>query len=278
MNVEWLALPLVPLAVASAWGAFTHWRFVRWHRGAGLVPPHLGVLGVVAYHLREMVAFVRIGWWQVRARFADGLRRPVIVTGPPVLFVHGFTQNGTNGWGVRRRLEALGRPTAAVSMGMPFRSIATHSQAVLRGLGDLVREYPDGIDVVCHSMGGVVLRHVLAENPHLARSIRRIVTIGSPHRGTGFASPRHPDRAYDVAEMRIGSPFLASLPDLRALAPHADVTTVAARTDLIVYPAHSCHLDGARTFDLDRIGHAGLLTSRRAQDIVVEALTGAPAR
>jgi triacylglycerol lipase len=234
---------------------------------------------VAPEHLRELGAMVRLGAWHLRARFADGPRRPRgEITGRPVLLVHGFTQNGTNWWGLRRRLERAGRPTVAVSLGRPFRTVAAHSAALVARLRALAGEAPDGVDVVAHSMGGIVLRHVLAEHPDLAPVVRRVVTLGSPHGGTAGARLAPPSWRVDFAQLAWGSPYLRALPALARVAPHAEITTVAATADLIVYPIATCHERGARRVDLPGLGHAGLLTRAEAHAAVLQALGAEPAR
>jgi len=275
----WFGLIVLPLVGVGAWMAAAHAWFVRWHRRARLPLPWADAREVAAWHLREIGAFLRIAVWHLRARFSDGLRTPrVAVTGPPVLLVHGFTQNGSNWWGLRRRLEGVGRPTMAVSLGRPFRSLAAHSGALVARLRDLVGRFPEGVDVVAHSMGGIVVRQVLAEHPELARAVRRVVTLGSPHAGTAGARIAPPTWEIDFAQLAPGSRYLRTLPTLAQVAPHAEITTVAATADLIVYPVAACHERGARRIVLPGLGHAGLLTRNEAHAAVLGALGAEPAR
>jgi pimeloyl-ACP methyl ester carboxylesterase len=126
---------------------------------------------------------------------------------------------------------------------------------------------PEGIDVVCHSMGGVLLRSVLARRPDLARRIRRVVTLGSPHRGT--AAARGIPWLPEVQALKRRSAFLAGLPSLSALVPRA--VTVAGTLDTIVYPVDTALEDGAEHVVIPA-GHAGLLTRPEAVAAVRHAL------
>jgi pimeloyl-ACP methyl ester carboxylesterase len=67
------------------------------------------------------------------------------------------------------------------------------------------------IDVVAVSMGGLVARYAAMSRPDDDRKlhIKRLFTIGSPHRGAHMADWPTFDRR--VIDMRAGSPFLASL-------------------------------------------------------------------
>ncbi len=264
----------LPILVFFTWMGAAHVHAWAWHRRHDPARPALGAAAHVRAWLEEARAFAVLGVWHVIAWPQDDLRWPgVVASGPPVLFVHGFTQNGTNGWGLRRRLEALGRPTAAVSLGLPFRSIHAHAAALTARLRELAAAFPDGFDVVAHSMGGVVLRYALVEHPDLAGRVRRVVTLGSPHAGTAGARLAPRGWRVDFSELAPHAPLFARLPSLSDLLPHADVTTVAAVGDLIVYPVATCHQPGARAIALPLLGHASLLTHPRALDVVIEAIT-----
>ncbi|MBZ0089858.1 MAG: hypothetical protein K8H90_05710, partial [Thermoanaerobaculia bacterium] len=70
------------------------------------------------------------------------------------------------------------------------------------------------------------------------------------------------------------SEYLRGLPALAALAPGAEVTTIASAHDLLVYPVACAHLEGARQITLVGIGHLGLLTDRAIQQRVADLLEG----
>ena len=266
--MAWLvAAPFALLAlVASVWFGVGYARFVRYHHHKGLERHQVAFL---PYALREGVAILTVGLWHLRAAFADGLRTPKIVSGPPVLCLHGITQTGSNLWGIRRALEARGRPTLALSLGRLPRNRRHLGDRVAPELLRLAALSSTGrVDVVAHSLGGVVLRLVLADRPDLAAKIGRVVTLGSPHRGT--ASLRGLPLGQAIHRLGRRSTLLAGLPAL----PADHVTTVAGIPDLIVYPASTCHLPGSHCVDLPGVGHAGLLTRPEAIGAVLHALCG----
>jgi pimeloyl-ACP methyl ester carboxylesterase len=259
------------------WIGFTHWRFARYHRKKGLPYPPLGVAGWARFYLATVASVGRLAWWGVRALLADGLRvppgsgLPAGERGRPVLCVHGFHLSGSSMWGIRRVLERRGRPTRAVSLGLPHRSAESYARVLVARMERLLAERPDdGVDVVAHSMGGLILRLVLSRHPHLAASVRRIVTLGSPHHGTALLRTIRFGAAYRM--MSRGAPFLQTLPTFEESAPEAVVTTVASTHDLVVYPMPTAHLPGARQITLERVGHLGLLTDCRVQELVAERL------
>ena len=221
--------------------------------------------------IRELAAQPGCIFADTHAAFADGLRTPKVVAGPPVLCLHGITQTGSNLWGIRRALEARGRPTLALSLGRLPRNRRHLGGRVAPAVEQLAALSASGrVDVVAHSLGGVVLRLVLADRPDLAAKIGRVVTLGSPHRGT--ASLRGLPLGAAIRRLGRRSTLLAGLPAL----PADHVTTVAAIPDLIVYPASTCHLPGSHCVDLPGVGHAGLLTRPEAIGAVLHALCDDP--
>lgn len=261
-----------PFAAVAGWLGYLHLRFSAYHRFKRTELAPLGVSGWLRVHLREAWAFGVLGVCTARALAADGLRAPATPTGRPVLCVHGFTQNGTNFWRIRAALEASGRPTRALFLGFPPRDLDVYAARLIPVLRELARDAADGIDVIAHSMGGIVLRRALALEPALAASVRRIVTLGSPHRGTALTRGL---RVFaEGRQLARRSAFLAELPDFCALSPHAEVTTVAGGQDLVVYPRETCHLPGTTRVEVEGVGHAGLLVHAEVIDAVIAAIVG----
>jgi hypothetical protein len=152
-----------------------------------------------------------------------------------------------------------------------------------RGLGDFCKRFVRGgrIDLVCHSLGGVVARTWLQELGG-ARRVDRCITLSTPHRGTYGA--------YWVAsrvgrELRPDSPFLARLAASRGNAARVRFTSIVAGSDNIVFPrvlaAHDHFADGpddpAAPLNEERVhvpdvGHAGMLFSPRVLRTIADRL------
>jgi pimeloyl-ACP methyl ester carboxylesterase len=127
-----------------------------------------------------------------------------------------------------------------------------------------------GVDLVAHSMGGLVVRVLLEKYPEVGRRVHTLVTLGTPHDGTAVIGK--PVLWQSAAQMIRGSSFLRELPYPTDAAPQMRVVTFGAVQDYIVYPAETCRLEGAPHHLLD-VGHAGLVASSRSIERVVEALT-----
>jgi len=137
-----------------------------------------------------------------------------------------------------------------------------------RGLREFCRTHVRGgrIDLVCHSLGGVVARSWLQELGG-ARRVDRCITLSSPHRGTYGA--------YWVAsrvgrELRPDSPLIQRLETSRAAAERVKFTSIVAGSDNIVFPrVFAAHEELIHVPD---IGHVGMLFSPRVLRAVADRL------
>jgi triacylglycerol lipase len=102
---------------------------------------------------------------------------------PPVMILHGL---GVHPWimsVVAYRLRKSGRRAHLIGYNSYHTTIPQIAQIVARKIRRFGYEE---IDVVAHSMGGIILRYAY-NHAHLPR-VRRAVTIGSPHRGSSLAN------------------------------------------------------------------------------------------
>ena len=111
-------------------------------------------------------------------------------SGRPIVLVHGYTQNRANFLGLAR---ALGRAGLGPLYGFnyPWHRDIEHSAASLARFidGVLAESKRDEVDVVTHSMGGLVaLEYMQTAQPP---RVRRVVTIAGPHGGVGLALAAH---------------------------------------------------------------------------------------
>ncbi len=186
--------------------------------------------------------------------------------GRPILLLHGYAQTRGDFWLLAPRLRrALGRPVYGISywfLADPERCSRHLGRAigkVLRGTG------ASSLDIVAHSYGGIVARHLLEGDPSMRHQVRRLVTVASPHRGTWWAR-LGPGRS--ARFMTPGSPFLAALPNPR---PPDGVSYAAiwSRADAVVTPPDSASLLGAGRERVENgLGHLSLLCSPRMARLI----------
>jgi triacylglycerol esterase/lipase EstA (alpha/beta hydrolase family) len=188
----------------------------------------------------------------------------------PIVLLHGFAMNRTN-W------IFLGRRLAARGIGPLYGTSYFSPQTVKRSAEQLrdfieavrVREGAERVDIVAHSLGGMVARHYI-ERLDGAKHVQRLITIGSPHHGTKTAhfGPFIPS----AQESRAGSQWFADMGPFLAREGLA-YTSIWSRSDAIIEPPESSSIAPAgedRVFD--DLGHLSLLLSTRVIDAIVERL------
>jgi triacylglycerol esterase/lipase EstA (alpha/beta hydrolase family) len=122
------------------------------------------------------------------------------------------------------------------------------------------------IDLVCHSLGGVVARAWLQELGG-ARRVDRCITLSSPHRGT-YGAYWVPTRV--GSELRPDSPLIRRLEASRDVAARVKFTSIVAGSDNIVFPrVFAAHEELIHVPD---IGHIGMLFSPRVLRAVADRL------
>jgi triacylglycerol lipase len=179
----------------------------------------------------------------------------------PVLLVHAHGVGALCRLGLGRRLCRGGRQVAAVGYGVPVR--LEHAAARLeRACARLRRETGAAtVDVVAHGAGGLIARAWLRRRGHAA-GVHRLVTLASPHQGTTCARPAlHP-----------GSRLVTHLAHDDTVPALVDVIAIYSPDDTVVVPAANGYYPGAFNIEIDGIGHAAMLVSRRVTELVRENL------
>ncbi len=193
----------------------------------------------------------------------------------PALFVHGLGGHRGNFALMRGTFELLGRSRTY--------SITLEDGSDLDALGALLRDRirrvcevnglgeSGQVDLVAHSMGGVVSR-VALEDPDIAARVRTVVTMGTPHIGTHLA------RLADTARIRALRPGSTLLERLARQVPWAGPPSMPrmvcfwSRSDTVILPAETSVVAGAEAIELEGITHTGFLLHPRAFTRVLEAL------
>jgi len=183
-----------------------------------------------------------------------------------VVLVHGYLANRGPLLPLRAYLRARGHKQI---LAYEYGGGAGIEQAAI-GLRDFLRERVRGgrIDLVCHSLGGLVAR-VYLQQLGGARRVDHCITLGTPHRGTY--------NAYWVTsrvgrELRPDSPFLARLDASRDGAGRVRFASIVAGSDNIVIPRVFSSND--TVVHVPGLGHLGLLFSPTAFRAIAEKLAG----
>lgn len=169
-----------------------------------------------------------------------------------VVFVHGLAGNRSGFFPLQAYLRVHGHTQ---QLGFNYRSSGSIEQHAL----SLKRAIDEGvgggrIDLVAHSLGGLVSRCYL-QLLGGARRVDRLITLGTPHRGT-HAANFIPSAL--VRQLLPGSSFLDHL-NAQPVPEGLEVTSIVAGRDLLVQPVNSAHCPFGQSVVFDDFGHIELL-------------------
>jgi len=191
----------------------------------------------------------------------------------PVVLVHGYTQNRVDFVYLSRFLRARGLGPVYGFNYFSFADIRSSAKRLARFLERVCKDTgASKVDLVCHSMGGLVARACIGQEPH---RIRRCVTIASPHSGVRF---RGPILGRGGRQLRAGTRFIAELKTAPLGVP---MLSVFSTHDNIVAPAHdaaSLAPFGGRDFVVDHVGHLTILFDKRVAAAVADFLVAGDER
>jgi triacylglycerol esterase/lipase EstA (alpha/beta hydrolase family) len=172
----------------------------------------------------------------------------------PVLLVHGYVCN-RGYWGrLARRLGAAGISHAALDLEPIGAGIDDYVPLLRRAVEALCAASGSArVILVCHSMGGLAARAYLRSDG--AGRVARVITLGTPHHGTGLASF---GPGLNARQMRRGSDWLGALAAAEDPARRALFTSIFSHHDNIVAPQTSSWLEGAKNLEFGAIGHVAL--------------------
>ncbi|MFD6185273.1 esterase/lipase family protein [Streptomyces goshikiensis] len=197
---------------------------------------------------------------------------------PPVLLLHGFTDNRSVFVLLRRALGADGRRRVeSYNYSLLTRDLRVTARLLARRVEELCeRTGQDRVDLVGHSLGGLVGRYYVQRLGGDTR-VRTLVTLGTPHSGTRVAPfmDAHPL----VRQMRPDSEVMA---ELRAPAPGCRTRCVAfwSEFDAIMAPTGTARIEHpdlhAENVQVTGIGHLALPAHPAVIAAVRRALDGRP--
>ncbi|MGW8949933.1 esterase/lipase family protein [Streptomyces sp. NPDC055709] len=180
--------------------------------------------------------------------------------GPPAVLLHGFVDNRSVFVLLRRTLT---RPGGRHVESLNYSPLTCDIRAAAELLGRHVEEIcvrtgHQRVDIVGHSLGGLIARYYV-QRLGGDRRVRTLVTLGTPHSGTGVAplASAHPI----VRQMRPGS---AVIEELRQPAPGCRTRFVSFWSDLdqLMVPLETARLEHpdliVRNVRVSGIGHLAL--------------------
>ena len=194
----------------------------------------------------------------------------------PVLLIHGYLATRGSVHLLERRLRARGHVVMTYRLGpVHLGDIRASAGLIARKIESLVAQTGvDRVDIVAHSMGGLVALYYVKRLGGRHR-VRRLVLLGTPIQGTWSAVLGLVTVPLGRASLQLlpGSNFLRELADL-PLPPGPEVIALGAERDWLA-PLGSTLLAGGRHLALPT-NHSGLLVDETVAVTVGDLLAGPP--
>lgn len=194
---------------------------------------------------------------------------------PPVLLIHGYLATRGSLGLLERRLTEKGHVVLSYRLGLLHTADISESAALIARKVESIAAQTgtDRVDIVGHSMGGLVALYYLKRLGG-KRRVRRMIMLGTPVSGTWSA-------LLGVAAAPLGRASLQLLPVsqfLRELAQgelpdNVELVCISGDHDWLA-PSRTARLPGVRHISLPT-NHAGLLVDKSVATVVAEVLDAA---
>lgn len=192
----------------------------------------------------------------------------------PLVFVHGLGGRRGNFLPMQTWFRFRGR-ARSYAFSLPAGSLEGKSAALRTFLAQVLEhnELPADrqVDMVAHSMGGIVARQALL-CPETSRRVSTLVTLGTPHGGTHAA--RYASTAHTL-ELRPDADLIQRLAESQT--PWSGSTRLVcfgSAADVLMLPAATAFVEGAQNHDLPGYSHYGYLIYPDCWRRVFSALIG----
>jgi triacylglycerol lipase len=257
---------------------FNNFVLAWWHRSPTPAEHRLRLPALIRLFLLEYAASMASSSWTMAFRSFD---RHVFPESDclPVLMVHGYGCNSGYWHTMSRALTGARITHYAVDLEPVFGDIDSFVPALEQAASRVLRETgAPRLIVLAHSMGGLVARAWLLE--HGPDKVARIITLGTPHRGTALANYGWGANSRQMRWQGRGlqgeaSTWLRSLDANEDPAQRDLITSIWSYHDNIVSPQESSRLAGARNLEVAGIGHVTLAFSPTVQALVLQEIRAA---
>ena len=239
----------------------------RWLVGTGRF---VGRSAAAAYRAVDPDVRRHVAQWPLLSYSLLGARRERVEAGepdghPPLIFVHGLGGSRGDFMLMAQYLRLHGRKRSYrvhLDGGQTLSELATALGQFVRAVHEATGE--PQVELVAHSLGGLVVRLMLLEQADVVERIRTVITMGTPHNGT------YPARFADTVitrELRPDSPLIGRL----AATPwprQVRGVTFWSKSDMLVLPPESAALDGTHQLEVTPFTHYSYLIDPRSWALV----------
>lgn len=197
----------------------------------------------------------------------------------PVLLVHGYACNSGYWYPLSKKF----RQASITHYGMDLEPIAgsidEYVPAIARMVEKICRETgANKIIAIGHSMGGLAIRAYI--NTHGLDHIAKVISLGTPHRGTGIAQFGIGQNCKQM-KWSAGKPdgmpseWLCQLAEKEHEEIYRHFVSIYSHHDNIIAPQTSSYLTGAKNLEFQGIGHVAMALHPLIQDIVIDEIRSA---
>ena len=232
-------------------------------------------------YLHEFCATMIGSSWSMPFRQL-GARPLILSTELPVLLVHGYGCNSGYWRALHHELLQARISHHAINLEPLLADIDTYVPQVAAAIDALCRAARHTqVIVVAHSMGGLVMRAY--QGVHGCERIARLITLGTPHRGTGLAQygiginarqMRWSDGGIEVD----ANAWLSRLSTAELGYRCDNLVSIYSRHDNIIAPQESSHVAGAKNIAFEAIGHVRLGSDSKVLACVMQEIRAAQAQ
>ena len=204
---------------------------------------------------------------EVKAKPDDGFR--------PVLFVHGLAGHPSNFAAMQLYFVTMGRKRSySVSFG-EHKDLQQMASYLCELIDEVARcnnlQDDEQIDIVAHSMGGIISRLALTR-PETAQRIAHLITLGTPHQGTHLARLASTEQ---TVQLRPNSTVLQQLQDQEPWPDNVEMPRLIALwspSDIMILPAEAATLEGANNIEMTNYTHFTFLLHPHGWQAVYQLL------
>jgi len=191
---------------------------------------------------------------------------PSAASAGTVILIHDFGMTAASFWSLDRRLRRGGWHTVAMRHGA-LRTDARVLGVELRSLVESVAaSSPKQIVLLGHGFGGMIAR--LYGRDYGPTRVHRIITLGTPHRGSVLSPLHGPMRDVLDPGGRLVTYVAASDP----VPQQFDVIALLSTFDALVLPPANAEYPGAFNIQINDVGHNALLFSAKVFALIEENL------
>ena len=191
----------------------------------------------------------------------------------PIILIHGLWNTSSIFSSITPQLDNIGieyfAPTLEHSYGM------TSILDLTNKLNELILEkygLEKEIDILGFSMGGIIGRHWLQKFNGYKRT-RRLISIGSPHKGTLMAQliPKYPFRG--ISEMKINSKFLKELAKNDFFLDDIECINFFTYLDFMFFTGWWTNLNFVKKISVRVYKHRNLVRNKSVVDKIIDEIT-----